>query len=112
MSIETGDHAMIRYILLPFLALVLVAWVRLSFFTVDAAEYVYVTVLGEHRATYDGNDPENGAGLKFGWPWPIQQVQRLDRRLQHFDLAPTEQLTYEGKTVDKILLLEAYVCWR
>jgi membrane protease subunit HflC len=41
-------------------------------------------------------------------------VQRLDRRLQQFDLPPTELLTHdpEGKTVDKMLLVEAYVCWR
>src|SRR5580765_1713483 len=101
-----------KYLLLPPLVLVLTTLVRLSCFTVDAAEYVYVTVLGEHRVTYDGADPKDGAGLKVGWPWPIQQVQRLDRRLQHFDLAPTEQLTHEGTTVDKILLLEAYVCWK
>src|ERR1019366_7345242 len=48
------------------------------------------------------------------WPWPIQQVQRLDRRLQHFDLPELDQLTHDaaGKTVDKILRLEAYVCWK
>ncbi|MBI1830771.1 MAG: hypothetical protein HYR84_04890 [Planctomycetes bacterium] len=94
-------------------AIVGIVYVRMSFFTVDAAEYAYVTVLGEHTATYDGADA-NGAGLKFGWPWPVLQVQRLDRRLQHFDLLPMEQLTHDpkGKTVDKILLLEAYVCWK
>lgn len=99
--------------ILAAVAIVSIVYVRFSFFTVDAAEYAYVTVVGEHTATHDGGDP-SGAGLKFGWPWPIQQVQRLDRRLQHFDLPPTEQLTHDpkGKTVDKILLLEAYVCWK
>ncbi len=100
------------YILLPLLAGVVIAYVRMSCYTVDAADYVYVTVLGEHRVTYDG--AKDGAGLKFGLPWPIEQVQRLDRRLQHFDLPPTEQLTKDpdGNTVDKILLVEAYVCWK
>jgi membrane protease subunit HflC len=101
-----------KYILPPLFVILLIAYVRLSFYTVDAAEYVYVTVLGEHRATYDGANPQDGAGLKFGLPWPILQVRRLDRRLQHFDLPATEQLTHEGNTVDKILLLEAYVCWK
>jgi membrane protease subunit HflC len=70
-------------------------------------------VLGEHRETFDGADP-NEAGLKFGVPWPILQTQRLDRRLQQFDLPPVEQLTHDpkGNTVDKILLVEAYVCWK
>jgi membrane protease subunit HflC len=95
------------------LAVMLVV-LRLCFFTVDATEYAYVTVLGKHEATYDGADSETGAGLHFGWPWPIRSVQRLDRRLQHFDLPATELLTHdpEGKTIDKTLTVEAYVCWR
>ncbi len=98
-----------RYLLTAIAVVAILLLARWSFYTVDAAEYVYVTVLGEHRATHDGKD---GAGLKFGWPWPIQQVQRLDRRLQQFDLPPTDQLTQEGKTVDKLLSIEAYVCWK
>jgi len=97
---------------LPSIAIIaVIAFVRLSFYTVDAAEYAYVTVLGKHAETFDGVD---GAGLKFGWPWPIQQVQRLDRRLQQFDLPPTDQLTHDpkGSTVDKLLSIEAYVCWK
>jgi membrane protease subunit HflC len=87
---------------------------RLSVYTVDAAEYAYVTLLGEHVATHDGAAEATGAGLHFGWPWPVLSVQRLDRRLQQFDLPATELLTHdpEGKTIDKMLLVEAYVCWR
>jgi modulator of FtsH protease HflC len=86
---------------------------RLSVYTVDASEYAYVTLLGKPVATFDGSQGE-GAGLHFGWPWPMQTVQRLDRRLQHFDLPATEILTHdaEGKTIDKTLSIEAYVCWR
>ena len=103
-----------KYLLLSLLLVAAIVYLRLSFYTVDAAEYVYVTVLGKHEATYDGADPQDGAGLKFGWAWPIRQVQRLDRRLQHFDLPEQEQLTHDpvGKTVDKILVMEAYVCWK
>src|ERR1051325_1131980 len=93
--------------------LAIIVYARLSFFSVDAAEYAYVTVLGKHTATYDGAKNEE-AGLKFGWPWPIQQVQRLDRRLQQFDLPELGQLTRDkkGKNVDKLLNLEAFVCWK
>lgn len=103
-----------RYILTPIAIIAAILLARWSFFTVDAAEYAYVTVLGENTQTHDGADAANGAGLKFGWPWPIQQVQRLDRRLQQFDLPPLDQLTYDpdGKNVDKILSIEAYVVWR
>ena len=95
-----------RYALLIVIALMLVRW---SFYTVDAAEFAYVTV-----ATYDGAAPDGGAGLYVGWPWPIQSVQRLDRRLQQFDLPATELLTHDpdGKTIDKMILVEAYVLWR
>jgi membrane protease subunit HflC len=103
-----------KFILLPLLVIAVIVLARLSFYTVDAAEYAYVTVLGKHYATYDGNNQIDGAGLKVGWPWPISQVQRLDRRLQHFDLPELDQLTHDkaGKTVDKILRLEAYVVWK
>lgn len=87
---------------------------RLALYTVDATEFAYVTVLGRHTATYDGGTTDGGAGLHLDWPWPIRSVQRLDRRLQAFDLPLTELLTHdpEGKTVDKTLAVEAYVCWR
>jgi modulator of FtsH protease HflC len=100
-------------ILLLFILVAVAA--RWSCYTVDAAEYAYVTVLGRHVATHDGGaSGEDGAGLYIGWPWPVQMVQRLDRRLQQFDLPALEQLTHDpqGNTIDKRLLIEAYVCWR
>jgi membrane protease subunit HflC len=101
--------------LLIVVALVVVAvLLRVSFFTVDPTEFVYLTQFGRHVATYDGGDADSDAGLHWRWPWPVQSVQRLDRRLQHFDLPGTELLTHdaEGKTIDKTLTVEAYVCWR
>src|SRR5215207_8257050 len=87
--------------------------VRWSFFTVDATEYVYVTLLGKHTATLDGSDGAE-AGLHIGVPWPVQAVRRIDRRLQFFDLKPMELLTPDpdGKSVDKSLLVEACVFWK
>src|SRR5712692_9498107 len=82
-----------------------------SCFTVDRADYVYVTQFGKPLITYDG---ENDAGLHWKLPWPIQSVQRLDHRLQVFDLAGAELLTHDprGNTIDKTLTMSAYVCWR
>jgi len=102
-----------RYIFPLVLLVVAVIGVRMSLFTVDPREYVYVTEFGRHIATYDGAAGDTDAGLHGRWPWPIQSVQRLDRRLQHFDLPGTELLTHdaEGKTIDKTLAVEAYVCW-
>jgi membrane protease subunit HflC len=86
---------------------------RLSLFTVDRTEFVYVTQYGRHVATYDGAD-EAQAGLHFKWPWPVQSVRRLDRRLQSFDLPGAELMTRDPQrnTIDKTLTLDAYVCWR
>lgn len=103
-----------RFGFLLLLGILLLVVARLSFFTVDAAEYAYVTVLGRHTVTLDGGPEGDGAGLHLGWPWPIQSVLRFDRRLQFFDLPPRELLTPDptGENVDKTLLVEAHVCWR
>src|SRR5271165_3379105 len=82
-----------------------------ALFTVDRAEFVYLTQFGKHVGTYDGRTE---AGLHVKWPWPIQSVLRLDNRLQFFDLREVELLTHDqkGKTIDKTLMISAYVCWR
>jgi len=84
-----------------------------SCFTVDKPEFVYLTQFGRRVATYDGADDAQ-AGLHFRLPWPVQSVQRLDRRLQVFDLPGAELLTRDAKknTIDKTLTIDAYVCWR
>ncbi|HEX3316079.1 MAG TPA: protease modulator HflC, partial [Gemmataceae bacterium] len=104
---------MMRTFLFLLFVAVVVLLARWSLYTVDAAEYAYVTLLGRPIATLDGADP-NEAGLHVGWPWPVQAVQRLDRRVQIFDLPAAELLTHdpEGKTIDKTLSVEAYVLWR
>src|SRR5262245_4696612 len=96
-------------IILGVIVVLLVAWS--CFYTVDPSEFVYVTQFGRHVATHDG---VTDGGLHTKLPWPVQAVQRLDRRLQYFDLPETELLTHdpEGKTIDKTLTVVAYVCWR
>jgi membrane protease subunit HflC len=80
-------------------------------FTVDRSEFAYLTQFGRPVATIDGLDD---AGLHLKLPWPIQSVQRLDHRLQVFDLPGAELLTRDPnqKTIDKPLTTSAYVCWR
>ena len=100
-----------RRFLLVTSVLVLLLWlVTSALYTVDRTEYVYVTQFGRPVALYDG---ETEAGLQWKLPWPIQSVQRLDRRLQAFDLPGAELLTHDpkGKTIDKTLTVDAYVCW-
>jgi membrane protease subunit HflC len=82
-----------------------------ALFTVDLTEFVYVTQFGRPIATYDG---KTDAGLHWKLPWPVQAIQRLDRRLHAFDLAGVELLTHDPgeNTIDKTLTVSAYVSWR
>jgi membrane protease subunit HflC len=94
-----------------FVAFVLFVLARMCVFTVDRTEFVYRTQFGRHVKTYDGAGGD--AGLHIKWPWPVESVQRLDRRLQYFDLPGSELMTRDPKgTIDKTLTLDAYVCWR
>lgn len=103
-----------RYLLVILVVVFGLLFVRLCLFTVDATEFVYLTQFGRHVATFDGGAAESDAGLHLRWPWPIQSIQRFDRRLQTFDLDSAELLTHdaEGQTIDKTLIVDAYVCWR
>src|SRR2546423_513701 len=76
--------------LLVVVVVALALWVRTIFYTVDYAEFVYVTRFGERVAIHDG---EADAGLKVKAPWPVDAVLRLDRRVQSFDLPAVESLT-------------------
>ncbi len=103
-----------RSLLVLLIVLVVGVLARLSLYTVDRSEFVYVTQFGRHVATFDGAN-EKEAGLHIKWPWPIESVQRIDRRLQFFDLPPAELVTKdprEGETIDRTLTIDAYVCWR
>jgi membrane protease subunit HflC len=102
-----------RILFLLVSAIVILILLRLSVFTVDRAEYVYLTRFGRHVKTFDGAQ-DGEAGLHLKWPWPIESVQRYDQRLQYFDLPGAELLTRDaqGKTIDTTLTVDAYVCWR
>jgi membrane protease subunit HflC len=81
------------------------------FYIVEPTEYVLVTRFGQLRAVRDGGQE---AGLHLKAPWPVDAVQRLDRRLQVFDLPAVESLTRDplSGAVDTTLTVEAFVAWR
>jgi modulator of FtsH protease HflC len=100
---------------LSLLTLILLAVAaRMSLFTVDRTEFVYVTQFGRHVATYDGAKDDE-AGLHVRWPWPVQSLTRIDRRLQVLDLPAAELVTEDptrGGTIDKTVTIDAYILWR
>ena len=99
-----------RFVLIA-LVVLLVLWGRTALYAVNQAEYAFVTRFGERVAVYDGAEE---AGLHFKAPWPIDAVQRIDRRVQSFDLPAVESLTRDpiNRTVDKTLAVDAYVTWK
>jgi membrane protease subunit HflC len=99
-----------RTLIVVVVALVLV-WFATGMLAVDTTEYAYVTRFGQPVATYNG---ATDAGLHFTYPWLIDSVVRIDRRLQSFDLPATESLTRDPQsgTIDKTLTVDAYVTWQ
>ena len=99
-----------RFLLLA-AAAVLVLWLRTALYTVDHAEFVYVTRFGDPVAVHNG---ATDSGLKVKAPWPVDSVLRIDRRVQSFDLPAVESLTRDpvNRTVDKTLAVDAFVTWK
>src|SRR5262245_19284613 len=85
-------------------------WARSAFYTVDAAEFVYVTRFGDPIAIHDG---ATAAGLHVKAPWPVDSVLRIDRRVQSFDLPAVESLTRDPDgAVGKTLAVDCFVTWK
>lgn len=103
---------MTRYLLIPLL-LLLALWGRTAFYAVDQAEFVYVTRFGDPIAIHDG---AADAGLHVKLPWPIDSVQRIDRRVQSIDLPSVEVLTRDRGAVQQAvgttLTVDATVTWK
>ncbi len=82
--------------------LLLIFGLLLFVFQVRQSQVAVVTTFG--KPTRDRTEP--GAYLK--WPWPIQKVNWLDRRVQNLESKFEETLTADGFN----LLVQVYVGWR
>jgi modulator of FtsH protease HflC len=89
------------------LLLVLIFGALLFTFQVRHTEVALVTTFGKPTRDYntDPNKPE--PGLKGKWPWPIQKVQKFDKRIQNFEDKFSETQTGDGKNV----LVSVYAGW-
>ena len=86
-------------------AVLAVIFVLLLFtFQVRTSEVAVVTTFG--RTTREITEPR--AFPFFKWPWPIQKVYKLDKRIQNFEDKFTEAFTAD----DNNLLTQVYVGWR
>jgi membrane protease subunit HflC len=84
------------------LLLILIFGLWLFVFQVRTTEVAVVTTFGNPTRPIK----EPGAYLK--WPWPIQKVWLLDKRVQNFEDKLTERQTRDSFT----LLMAVYVGWR
>lgn len=83
---------------------------------------IFVAALLGPTAVYTIRETEVGVVTRFGrpldalaepglhvkWPWPVDAVVRVDRRLLVFDNEPAEMLTRDKKNV----LVDSFLCWR
>jgi membrane protease subunit HflC len=84
-------------------AVLAVLFVLLLFvFQVRKSEIAVVTRFG---AT---NREKSEPGAYLRWPWPIENVYKLDQRIQNFEDKKTEPQTSDNN----ILLINVYVGWR
>src|SRR5436190_16986744 len=83
------------------IVLILVFVLLLFVFQVRTTEVAVVTTFG--RATR----PITAPGPYFKWPWPIQKVQKFDKRIHNFESKFEQVLTPDGYS----LLIMAYTGW-
>jgi membrane protease subunit HflC len=82
--------------------LIIIFGLLLFLFQVRTSEVVVVTTFG--RPAREITEP----GLYAKWPWPIQKVHKLDKRIQNFESKFDEAYTPDGYN----LLVAVYAGWR
>ncbi len=99
------------WVVLIILAALLVLAGNLVFFQVEETEYAIVKLFGNPWRTLDK------PGLNLKWPWPVEEVVRIDKRVKITDVLDTtsggnpresEYLTRDKKNV----LVNFFVIWR
>lgn len=83
--------------------LALIFVLLLFVFQVRQSEVAVVTLFGKPTA-----QPYDQPGAYFKWPWPIQNVYKLDQRIQNFEDKVSESLTADNIN----LMTMVYVGWR
>jgi modulator of FtsH protease HflC len=83
--------------------LVMIFALLLFTFQVRQSETVVVTTFGKPSA-----NPIIEPGFYFKWPWPIQQVNRFDKRIQNFENKFRQTLTADKNN----LIVTVYTGWQ
>ena len=83
--------------------LVVIFTLLLFVFQVRQSEVAVVATFGK-----PGANPITDPGAYLKWPWPIQQVNRFDKRIQNFEDKFSQTLTADYS----MLLTSVYVGWK
>jgi modulator of FtsH protease HflC len=83
--------------------LLLICALLLFVFQVRVTDIAIVTTFGNPT-----REPLTKPGPYFKWPWPIQKVTTLDKRIQNFEDKFEETLTQDGRP----LLITVYAGWK
>jgi membrane protease subunit HflC len=86
------------------IAAVLLVIFALLLFTFQVRQSEVVVVSTFLKPTDTKTEP----GLDFKWPWPIQSINRFDKRVQTFADTPSETLTADST----MLVVNVFVGWR
>ena len=84
------------------LGIVFLLWLSTSLFIIDEKQVGVLTSFGNPIRTIDK------PGLKIKAPWPVNEIQRFDRRARVLNLDPTEAFTKDTKN----LILQPFVVWK
>ena len=76
-------------------------------YQVRQTEVALVTRFGKPTRDYNTDPNKPDPGLKFKLPWPIEKVQKFDKRIQNFEDKFSETQTRDGKNV----LVSVYAGW-
>lgn len=88
-----------------FVALIVISLgLYLVSFQVRETESCLVTTFGKATAEDEITEP----GLKFKWPFPIQQVHKFDSRMRIFETESEETRTAGGEPI----IVSTYVVWK
>lgn len=87
---------------LPVVVVIIIGVFALMLYQVDTTEYAILTRFGQPLRAI------KQPGLNWKLPDPIESVQRIDNRLQVFNMPQTEFLTQDKKNV----IVEAYATWQ
>jgi membrane protease subunit HflC len=77
-------------------------------YQVNFDEMAVVTTFGRATARSVVNRAGNQAGLHLKWPWPIQQVVRMDRRLSILE----DQLEQQETRDRHVVIAKTFAIWR